>query len=297
MAGLIINADDLGVHPEINRGILEAYRHGVLTSSTLLVTTKHFKETVANTILPTGLPVGIHLCLTHGWSVAARDAIPDLIDDEGRFRHTARKIVSMRAQEKSFFDQVRTEFNAQIELARDHGVRPTHLDSHQHVHMNPTIFGIVEDLAAKHGIRAMRFTREPVFAFELRHRIVDNLRRMNPVKVALLRMAARRIRPRVRTNDAFFGVMYSGNFDKPGFLAFLRAIDGDSRIWEAGVHPGFPASPHEAHFRHRGLDSFISSPHRRRELDVLLDPDVRTSIERHKITLMSFASLAAMPGG
>ena len=44
--GIIINADDLGIHPSINAGILSAYRNGILTSSTMLVTTDFLEETL-----------------------------------------------------------------------------------------------------------------------------------------------------------------------------------------------------------------------------------------------------------
>ena len=50
--GLIINADDLGIHPAINAGILSAYEQGIVSSATLLVTTPYLVETIEKIVRP-----------------------------------------------------------------------------------------------------------------------------------------------------------------------------------------------------------------------------------------------------
>ncbi len=293
MAGLIINADDLGIHPDINRGIVEAFRTGVLTSSSFMVTTPYFKATVAEAILPTGLPVGLHLSLSYGTAISAPSRIPNLVDAEGRFGQSAATLIGRTARAGAFYDQIGIELDAQIALARDHGVKLTHLDSHQHVHMNPAIFRIVEDLALRHGIPAVRMVREPFFRFEMRHQLATNLRRANPLKVALLSHRAAQIRARVATNDAFFGVMYSGNLGKPAFIAFLHAIARSAKVWEVGIHPGHSVDPAAREPTGAPIHPFIASPWRRRELALLTDPEVKHAIGRAGISLLSFAGLAA----
>lgn len=294
MASLIINADDLGVHPEINRGIAEAYCTGVLTSASLMVTTRYFHETINETVKRTGLPVGLHLCLTHGKAVAPSRSLADLADDEGRFTQTARKLITAAIPAGGqLAEQIRIELDAQIALARQEGIHPSHLDSDQHIHMNPAIFRIVEDLATKHGINAIRMVREPFFTFELWSGLSENVRRKNPLKFALMRLLARRIEPRIATSDRFFGLMYSGNLDKRSFIAFLHAIAGDDCSWEVSLHPGYPAPIDEANDYDPGLNRFISSPWRRQELDLLLDREVKSLIERYRINLTSPAELTA----
>jgi predicted glycoside hydrolase/deacetylase ChbG (UPF0249 family) len=295
MTSVIINADDLGIHPDINRGIVEAFRFGILTSSSFMVTTPYFKETVADTVLTTGLPVGLHLSLSYGTSITAPSRIPSLVDAKGRFIRSAATLIGGLAQESAFYEQIRVELDAQIALAREHGVKPTHLDSHQHVHMNPVIFRIVEDLALRHGIAAMRMVREPFFLFELRHQLVSNLRRSNPLKLALLQYRARQIRPRVMTNDAFFGVMYSGNLGKPAFIAFLRAVAGDHGVWEVGIHPGHGPEPTAREPNGAPVHPFVASPWRGHELALLVDPEVKHLIAEAGISLISFAGLAPRP--
>jgi chitin disaccharide deacetylase len=295
MASLIINADDLGIHPDINRGIVEAFRFGILTSSSFMVTTPYFKETVTEAVLTTELPVGLHLSLSYGTAITAASRIPNLVDAEGRFTRTAATLIGKMPRETALYDQIRVELDAQIAIAREHGVKPTHLDSHQHVHMNPAIFRIVEDLSLRHGIPAIRMVREPFFLFELRHQLGSNLRRSNPLKLALLQHRARQIRPRVRTNDAFFGVMYSGNLGKPAFIAFLRAVMHDRGVWEVGIHPGHGPEPEAREPNGTPVHPFIASPWRGHELALLIDPEVKHLITQAGISLISFAGLASRP--
>ncbi|MBV8537589.1 MAG: ChbG/HpnK family deacetylase [Alphaproteobacteria bacterium] len=291
MARLIVTADDLGIHPDISHGIVKAHEQGILTTATLLATTTDHWGPVLEQTRNAGLPVGIHLSLTLGRSIRPPKDIPDLVDAGGQLRMTAPQLL-MRHQ-PSISEQIRAELDAQISFALDCGVRPTHLDSHQHVHMHPVIFPIVEDLAAKHGIRAVRIVREPLFWFELRHGVLANLRRNNALKVAALHRSARGIIPRLACNDRFFGVMYSGNLDKASFACFLRAIARSDETWEVGLHPGFPAPPAPMHYPLAGVNRFISSPWRQMELDLLLDPETRALVAEYGIKLISFAELAA----
>ena len=78
---VIINADDLGVHPGTDAGIIDAYSQGVLTSATLLMTTPWLEDAVRRA-KAVGLPIGIHLSLTLGQSRAGKAAVPDLVDGE-----------------------------------------------------------------------------------------------------------------------------------------------------------------------------------------------------------------------
>ena len=70
MKRLIINADDFGLSPGVNRGILEAFKDGILTSTTMMVNMEHFDEAVEIAHRHPDLPVGIHLSLLWGPPVA-----------------------------------------------------------------------------------------------------------------------------------------------------------------------------------------------------------------------------------
>src|SRR5262245_53588455 len=209
--GLIINADDLGIHPRISAGILSAYRNGILTSCTMLMTTAYVEETVRNYVRSAALPIGLHLSLTLGKAVAPIQDVADLVDEEGNFKLSAGRLIlaSFRGQGGGrLFAQIQREFEAQLALARDWGIAATHVDSNQHVHMNPVIFAMLEDILPRFGITRIRSCDEP-FRLAFGPELPLLLRRLNPAKWAVLRWRSALIRPRLAANEDFFGILYS----------------------------------------------------------------------------------------
>ena len=122
---LIVNADDWGLTRGVSDGILAAHRHGIVSSTTVLVTAPLDREQVAR-LRDAGLGVGVHVNLTLGAPLTRGRS---LVDGDGRFVRDAR-----RAAARVTAADVRAEVEAQVErfestLKR----RPTHLDSHHHV--------------------------------------------------------------------------------------------------------------------------------------------------------------------
>jgi len=62
---LIVNADDFGLTPGVSAGILDAHRHGIVTSTTVLVTADIDGEQLARA-RDSGIGMGIHVNLTLG---------------------------------------------------------------------------------------------------------------------------------------------------------------------------------------------------------------------------------------
>ena len=293
--GLIINADDLGIHPQINAGIVEAFERGILTSTTMLLTTPFLEETVRAVVRAGRLPVGIHLSLTLGRSVARPEDIPDLVDADGNLKLSAAKLLLLGSPEgarRALYDQIRKEFDAQLARARHHHIPVTHVDSHQHVHMNPHIFAIVEEVAETHGVKRVRVCREPFFAFELTTGLLGNVRRVNPAKLALLTLRRQRIQPRLLSTDRFFGTMYSGHISRSAFVKVVDHVTRSGGVWEIGLHPGHPAPAGTRVYPQPGYNAFITSPSRQHECRLLTDPEVRALVATRGLRLMSFADLA-----
>src|SRR2546426_4417919 len=82
---LIVNADDFGISEEVNEAVIRAYREGVLTSTSLMVTGAAFTQAVKLARENPGLAVGIHLVTVVGKSVLSHSEIPTLVDREGNF--------------------------------------------------------------------------------------------------------------------------------------------------------------------------------------------------------------------
>ncbi|WP_432485500.1 ChbG/HpnK family deacetylase [Kineococcus esterisolvens] len=92
---LILDCDDLGMHPSINTAILAAVRQGVASSASLMVPCPAAGEALRLLRAAPEVPFGIHLTLTrdgpaHRWApISAPQQVPSLVDEEGLFRTSA----------------------------------------------------------------------------------------------------------------------------------------------------------------------------------------------------------------
>jgi chitin disaccharide deacetylase len=157
---LIVNADDFGMSEEVNEAVIRAYREGVLTSTSLMVTGAAFEQAVSLARENPGLGVGIHLVTVVGKSVLPHSEIPSLVDEEGNFSNNP-----TAAGLKYFFSprarrELRKELAAQFEKFHSTGLPLSHIDGHLHLHVHPVIFDAALELGARYGTRRMRVPDE-----------------------------------------------------------------------------------------------------------------------------------------
>jgi predicted glycoside hydrolase/deacetylase ChbG (UPF0249 family) len=155
MSGLIINADDLGYSPAVNRAIVDMFEAGLVTSASLLVNQPASEEGAALARSRPRLSVGVHLNLSRGWPILPAGQVPSLVDEEGRFWESA--IFFRRAvlgQVKWY--EAAAELEAQVRWALDHGLHLDNLDSHVHFHSLPAARRITEKLATQYHVAAWR---------------------------------------------------------------------------------------------------------------------------------------------
>ena len=129
---VIINADDFGFTPGINRGILEAHERGIVTSTSLMVRQPAAAEAAAAASAHPALSVGLHLDFEE-WSYA-----------DGRWS----RVYQWVSPEDP--DAVREETLRQIDLFHRLLDRPpTHVDSHQHLHNKEPARSILKDIVER----------------------------------------------------------------------------------------------------------------------------------------------------
>lgn len=142
MRRLIVNADDFGLTPGVSDGILLAHRHGIVTSTTMLVNGGVTRETVARA-RDAGLGLGLHVNLTLGAPLSRGASLVE----HGAFVRDAR-----RAAARARASDVEREVAAQIERFQTLAKQPpTHLDTHHHVGLHEPVREVV--LAAARGLR------------------------------------------------------------------------------------------------------------------------------------------------
>jgi predicted glycoside hydrolase/deacetylase ChbG (UPF0249 family) len=157
---LIVNADDFGYSEAVNKAILTGFESALLTSTSLMANMPGFDDAVG--IVCRGnvaeQKVGVHLNLTEGFALSGTVAdCPTFCAPDGRFIYRRdRSLFRLSRQERV---AVYAELQMQLERVLAAGIRPTHLDSHHHVHTEWAIAPLVCRLARTYGIRRVRLTR------------------------------------------------------------------------------------------------------------------------------------------
>jgi len=156
---LIVNADDFGRHPLVNQAVAQAVDQNGLLSASIMAGKEYFDEAVAIAKARPQLGIGVHLTLVDGRPVLPPESIPSLVTSTGEFFPDHGVFVKRFVQGKISRLDIRKELAAQMDKVLTAGISPTHIDSHQHLHMLPGIFSLVLSLAAERGIKRVRISR------------------------------------------------------------------------------------------------------------------------------------------
>jgi hopanoid biosynthesis associated protein HpnK len=231
---LVVNADDLGLSAGINRGIERCFRAGILRSASLMPNGAAFADALELAGRHPGLGVGVHLSLVDEPALAPREKLGGLVDAQGRLPRSYRDFVRGFLRGRFGKPQVAAEIEAQLARVLAAGLHPTHLDSHQHLHLLPSVLEIVRGAAREAGIAAVRVPDErgaPAGAAGLARRMqLRLLGQMARQGAGKLEQAG------LRHADRFWGLAQSGSLDEPVLLAIIqRLVPG---VNELMCHPG-----------------------------------------------------------
>jgi chitin disaccharide deacetylase len=153
---LIVNADDYGYFRCVSRGILAAGSQGIVTATGVFANAPDLAEQAAWLRECEQLDTGVHLNLTDGLPLTS-DMRQKLSRWSGRFPRKFRLAAAVLSGAVTPAD-VRREWHAQVERCLDHRLQPRFLNSHEHIHMLPSLFPVACELAANFGIAHLRFT-------------------------------------------------------------------------------------------------------------------------------------------
>jgi len=283
---LIINADDFGFTSGVNRAIVEAHTHGVVTSSTLMANGTAFAEAVRLAQGVPGLSIGCHVVLIDGLPVLDARKIPSLTASR-RFRDGLKSFATQAVTGRIDADQIYAEATAQIHKILTAGVAVSHVDTHKHTHLFPQILRPLLRAARECGVKALRNPFGPRFPLRSSGLLLrPNLWRRY-AEVRILRRFAGKFREAVdregfATPDGTLGIEVTGTLDETLFRAIAQSIpDG---TWEFVCHPGYNDRDLRA-AKTRLRES------RETELRVLTLPTARELLSREGIELVSYREL------
>jgi chitin disaccharide deacetylase len=228
---LIVNADDFGIDEAVNHGIVEAFDRGIVTSTSLMATGAAFDHAVGLARSRPGLAVGVHLVLTEHWPLVGAAAAASLVGPEGSFVPHLKRLLVKQLRGGIRLPEVHAELGAQIRRVRDAGIAISHLDGHQHAHVLPGVAQVVAELAAEHGIGAVRYPAERPRGYMLRNasRLAEQM--------ALSVFCALSPLKRLRRSDEFVGFYFGGRLDEANLATVLDGLPHAGTI-ELMCHPG-----------------------------------------------------------
>jgi hopanoid biosynthesis associated protein HpnK len=280
---IIVTGDDLGLALPVNEAILDAHQKGILTTASLMTGEAFFQDAVDRARQHPSLKVGLHLTLVEGHPTANPRYIRDLVSADGTFSlHLA------RTGFKFFFrpgirKQLETEIRAQFEAFHKTGLKLDHANAHNHMHLHPTVMGLMLRVGKDYGLAAVRLPYEPPMRSwkssrsAMGSRVASSiflLPWMNLMK-HLLRQA------RVRHNNFFFGMSDSGSMTLDRILRIISHLpDGVS---ELGFHP--------ATRRSAEIDRTMPGYHHEEEFLALTNESLRLAVQAAGIQRIAFSDL------
>ncbi len=283
MKRLIITGDDFGLAVPVNEAIEIAHRDGILSTASLMVGAEATADAVERAREIPTLRVGLHIVLVEGRPVLAAEHLPDLVDENGEFH---RDLVACGI--RFFFRpavrrQLEAEIMAQFEAFWATGLPLDHVNAHKHLHLHPTVLGLIMRMGRRFGLRAVRVPYEPPLAAW--RASGANLAGMLAssfgygLLTALLRL--RLHRAGLYSNDYVLGLSDSGRMGEELMLRQIEQLrDG---VTEMYFHPATRSCP--------AFDRFMASYRPTDELAALTSPRVRRALRDLGVRPTGFADL------
>lgn len=210
-----VNADDFGLHADINRAIADGVAAGRIQSLSVSANGEAVDWPLLRHLRDRGARIGLHLTwVGEPW-----------LTEQVTFSGWPALAVAL-ARSPGWVARMETEARQQVAVFAAQGFVPAHLDSHQHVHIWPGLWAITCKLARETGSPRIRVpwcpTRRGV--------------RRSPGGVALQGLAAWR-RRQVPDSWPCIGLAFSGHYTFERLTAEVRAVK--ERDLEVVIHPGY----------------------------------------------------------
>ena len=249
----------------------------MLSTASLMVAGPAAADAVARARRLPGLHVGLHLVVIEGPAVLARDRIPLLVDEAGQFPSHQLALGLRYFFRPDVRRQLAREIEAQFAAFDATGLTLDHANAHKHMHLHPTVGGMLIRAGLRHGLRSLRVPHEPAAPLRQSDGTVDTK------AAAALRLWTRLLRAQARraglaTNDWCFGLAWSGAMDPARVTRLAGCLpDGLSEIY---FHP---ATARDAEIR-RLMPGYAHE----RELEALRHPGLRAALDRASVRLTTW---------
>lgn len=265
---LVVNADDFGFTRDVNEGIIQAHREGILTATTLMANGSAFEDAVRLARQNPSLDVGCHLVLVGGPSLAQPgSSLPSTV---------TRLFAAVAAGRIPIYE----ELSAQVRRIIDAGLATTHLDTHKHTHLLPGVLEAVARIAEEFDIRWVRRPFDMPIGFGAPWTV-----RLTSRSLCIIRTRFHSILEQrgCRSTDHFAGFQLTGRLEPPEFVRLIERLPPGST--ELMTHPG------RCGMELRSASTRLKAS-RARELALLTAPETRSALDRADVRLVNYRDLA-----
>ncbi len=294
MRRLIVNADDFGFTSGVNRAIVDAHSRGVVTSATLMANGPAFAEAAQLAKTVPGISVGCHVVLIDGQPVLGANQVSTLSNGDPTaplFRNDLKIFAARAVVGRLNPEEIEAEATAQIRKIQATGIPVSHLDTHKHTHLFPTVLRPLLRAARACGIRALRNPFGPRRPLQSRHLLARPSLWTRYAEGRILRSFAGKFREAVDrqgfvTPDGTLGIEVTGALDETLFRAIAQTIPEGT--WEFVCHPGYNDDDL------RAANTRLRES-RETELRALTLPGARSLLAEEGIALISYRDLLDLP--
>lgn len=277
---VVVNADDLGLHQGINEAIYRAHTEGIVTSASLVACGEAFEDALGISRACPSLGIGVHLTVVEERPFCFPTHVASLIDSDGCFPDSYRSLTWRLASGRIRRGDLEAEFEAQISRVVDSGITPTHIDSHQHVHLLPFAWPLTLSLAEKYRIPYVRVPRFDSLRRGGRGGLDVAVRVCFNFLAAARRSSLRSLHSADRTPLAHL----SGHVGEDDLVGAFQGLNPG--VAEIGVHPGARTQQLQTAYPDWGFDWDG-------ELRALTSPRVRRAAEERGVRLVNYQQLHA----
>lgn len=144
---LIVNADDYGLTEGVTLGILHSHADGIVTSTTCMMNMPFAKFGLELAKDYPKFGIGIHFVLTAGRPLV--DGAKSFTDEDGNFIHVSKYEEGIKTDKEELYREWKAQMELYIEYA---GHKPTHIDSHHHVHLMKEHVEVAIQLAKEYDL-------------------------------------------------------------------------------------------------------------------------------------------------
>lgn len=276
MKSLVVTADDVGLHPAMTAGALRAHDQGIVTTVSVAAVGADLARATAAIRSRPALECGVHLVLVGERPLSPAAEVPTLVGTSGRLLSGFRSFTWRYLRGGISPGEVERELRRQIEAVLAAGLRPLHLNAHQHLHVLPGVQRVVRGLAAEYGVP---WLRDPIddAASGLSPRSLQ-LRVLSRLGRSALRLRTGSLATRSLGRSA--GLWHAGHLNVERLLAIVSSIDAST---ELVCHPGSDDA---------ALRKTYDWGYRwEAETAALCDPRVRAALDDAGIALSGFGAL------